>query len=594
MGQPTSPVRVSSGTSGGGARSGASALGGATLAGVALLAAWLLQPILAPFAWAVALSVPLHRTKTRLLARTEGVTVAGALAAVAARAAKFVLGPVFSLLDGYVSAYARAIASPAPDQNPAVSFVLSSDPEPWSLWTFKWSLRYSLLASLFSPNAFVRNATAFSLVAFLSTYFTLKLSTKDAVNSSSTTSTPAVPAQANSNMPPKHFWNNRITTLLVCALVAAPLSTAAFFTNSLISVTPDLIHSAVIFMANPIPPHVPKPKGLVASVPDLGIRSWILENGISEVRKAVLDTCNAELARSFPPYLRSDGVLVQNVTCVDMATTAMGGLAIYEEVVYGESKEANANAALNSTESKSAAAAVFRKRFPRVAEVIELAAYGRRLKVAGKLGGAIAEVRWMGPEAFLLSSSVNPPVKRDDSDDEPAESETVILERGTLEDYDPTSAVAGVLGPLVADGGFAALVFFSTIWVLIASDIGVSGYLSKMVGKDLSSALTDPLINSYNLNMHLFFFRIYLTHLCSCMFFPKGTEGFQALMPFLAFAATLLPMFPPFLPLGVLPAVVLFLAYKAPLAAVAVLYVQMFWSPEPDILNAEMGQDGIA
>ncbi|KAI8620209.1 hypothetical protein BC830DRAFT_597272 [Chytriomyces sp. MP71] len=647
MGQPppaakaTSPIRSGSSGVGAGVGFGSGAGGGLvgvqrhlfSLAAVCVflaLSVYLLRPILVPFVWAVALSVPLHRFKTRLVARVDGMAPGAVGAHAAERLGKFLLGPVFSLLDGYVKAYLRVLAGPndaAAQQDQSGAIVSRQEPEPWSLWTVKWSVRHLLLSSLFSTNPSVRNSTVLALLVFISTYFTFQISARHTQptsqpSNSTTSSTPPSPTQSRPTVP-KQFWNTRITTLLVWTLVLAPLSTALFFTNTLIRVTPDLLHNAVYFLAFPVPAHVPKPQGLLASVPDLGIRAMVLTNGVVEAREMLLKSCDAELALSFPAPSPSR----RNVTCIDAARMAVGGLAVYEEALFGgirgedviaagsgEATAATGNSSgvgVSGGINKTAAAAAFRSRFPQVVEVIELAAYGRRLGMLGKLGPAVAEVRWMGLDAFLPESllirdgkdevagkgDASLPGDADDDDDYAVEEEKKLVEalvaRGNKEDYDPTGSVPGIVGPIVADLAFSGLVFFSTIWVLVASDIGVLGYLAKVTGRELAGAVLNPLVSSFQLNAHLFFFRIFLVHLVSCLAFPKGSEAFSALLPFVAFLATLWPMFPPFLPLGVVPAIVLFVAYKSPLAAAATLYVHLIFSPEGDIVSQEMGVDGI-
>ncbi|KAJ3030197.1 UNVERIFIED_CONTAM: Chitin synthase, class 2 [Siphonaria sp. JEL0065] len=551
---------------GSGVRKGASGLKWFAVAALCLVAALahaLLAPMFVPFAFGAALSVPLHRKKAAVVAKAAKVGAPPSLQMLLVSILSFVFGSVYTLLEAYIKVYERNPVEHA--HRPIVDF--REEALPWPLFVLKWTIRATLLILSWSSASFRASLllVAAGLVALR--FASIHLN-------SAPTENPASPPLPPAKL--KELWNEKITSLYIYSLVVLPLLATAFFANNLIAASPDLLYAGVSFIANPVPTHTPNPYSVI---PDVGIRKLVLQYGVAEARAHAIKLLDAELSLSFPG---------RNVSCVDAAKIALGGFQVYKEKLYGvkatDSSVVSSSSSLAST--SAASAEQFRARFPQVVEVIELAAYGRRIETLLKLGPAIAEVRWMGPDAFSFTLAV---------EDKTSSSYSSYHADGISEaSLDPTGSVLGVVGPFFADLGFFSLVFFSTLGVLIYSDLGVHGYVARLVGKDLAAALIEPLDAAFLLNMDLLIFRVCLTHAVSIFVFPGNSVGLQVLLPFIAVAATLMPMFPIFLPLGIIPAVILFVVFNSPWAALLVVYVQMFWSPEQTIVDQHMGLDGIA
>ncbi|KAI9327091.1 hypothetical protein BDR26DRAFT_876063 [Obelidium mucronatum] len=561
--QATSPR---AGTSGGDAKKGAALwFAIAAFCGLAALARHLLVPMAAPFFAAALLSVPLHRAKSGAVLRAMKVGAAPNVAQLVAHVLRFVLGPAFDLFEGYVALYVRA---PSPNQqqqqHPVVDFE-DDLAQPWPLFMLKWSLRATLVSLLWNSPSF--RATILLVAAGLLTYRFAMIH----LNASNSTTAPAP-------IPPsklKDMWNSSITSLYIVSLVVLPILATVFFVNNLIVASPDLLYAGVSFIANPVPAYTPNPYSVI---PDVGVRKLVLAYGVTEARAHIISALDAELSLSYPN---------RNVSCVEAAKIALGGFQVYKEKLYG------APSSVDQLTPSSASAEQFRARFPQVVEVIELAAYGQRIEALLKLGPAIAEIRWLGPDAFSFTLSV---VDKSNSTSASSSLPSAPYHGSNVSqaELDPTGEVAGIVGPFFADLGFTCLVFFSTLGVLVYSDVGVHGYTAKLIGKELAAALIQPLDSAFLLNMDLLIYRVFLTHLVSTLVFPGGSATLQVLLPFVAVAATLLPMFPIFLPLGIVPAALLFVLFGSPWAAVVVLYIQMVWSPEQTIVDLHMGVDGIA
>ncbi|KAJ3064675.1 hypothetical protein HDU98_011947 [Podochytrium sp. JEL0797] len=503
----------------------------------------LLLPILAPFAFAVALSVPLHAAKKHQVEINSHANKDPRGWAAVTEVLLFLLGPVYSLFESYIALYARL---PVSGQTRRAQVAFEEAAQPWPLFMLKWSLRVTLIQLLWTTPSFRAAALLIAAGLVAIRFATIHLDTSRP---------PAV-------IPPavlKEKWNGIITTRYILSLILLPLLTTAFFVNNLISATPNILYTGVSFLANPIPHHVKNPYTII---PDLGIRSLLLEHVATEGRIFAIKAIDAHLSLSFP---------TQNNSCVEASKMAMGGFQIYKQTLLGAS-------APHPTDPASAEH--FRARFPQVSEVIELAAYGRRFEMLVKLGPAVAEVRWMGPDAFSLTPTLNR---------EPFYETSV-----SKESLDPTPAIPSLLGPFVAALGFNSLVFFSTLAVLVSSDLGVSGHLALLTGKEISLSLLDPLAASFHMNLDLLVFRVGLVHLANLLLFPGDSLPLQSILPFAAVACTLFPLFPPLLPLGVGPAVALYIGYNNALAAAAVLYIHLIWNPEGAIVTGHMGTDGIA
>ncbi|KAJ3131108.1 hypothetical protein HK100_006793 [Physocladia obscura] len=490
-----------------------------------VLCAKILAPIGFAFASAVALSVPLHYSKPAL---ATFITSSSFIEACV----RFIVGPsTTELVTAYIDAFSSTTTHFESHRSPIVT--PASEPfVPVSLLLLRWALRFSVAELLWTSVEF----RTFALIAG-SIAVSIKLFFKPTIRPSTST-TVVLGSQKHTNL--------QLTAILISSLVVFPTIVTVYFTNALIHASPDILYSVVSFIANPAPSYIPDPHAII---PDFGARKLVFELGVPQIQSYLIDAIDSTLAISYPG---------KNISCVDGAQIALSW---------------------NNDESNQK----FRAKFPQTIEAIELVKKGQKIKALIATGPAIAEIRWMGPDAFSFTISSTDSV--------------YINSTISKQSLDPTNSIIQAITPILGDLAFFALVFFSTLWVLVDSELGVSGYASKLFGGNgaaLGSALAKPLAASFKMNLHILVFRLSVIHLINLLILPASTRAFQATLPFIAGFTTFYPLIPPILALGIAPAIVLFVVFGAPFSAAAIIYVQCIWSPESNILQEFLGTDGIA
>ncbi|KAJ3351842.1 hypothetical protein HDU83_008568 [Entophlyctis luteolus] len=501
----------------------------------------LLSPILVPFAWAVLVSVPLHSAKVSLAQDLMDSSILDLIS-------EFLLGPLHSLITGR----SRKVTV-----NPIVAAANAAATELWSVFLAKWAVRISLMQLMYTNRTVCAACVALAAggLSYLSFF---------------PPPTVRTPAQTYSAVRSAYSY---ASFFLILSLVIVPTIPAVYFTDNLISVSPELLHSGISFIAEPVPSHTPNAR---IPVRDLGVRRAILEFGVTEARNLLINYVDAELAISFPN---------RNVSCVEAAKLAMGGFQIYHDAMFNDKESGVAvikkDLVVNGwgDSGYGAAAEHFRARFPQVVEFIQFAARGQRISALLAAGPAVAEIRWVGIDAFTFSVSTK--------------SNQIFEDTVPKESLDPTTKLPAIVLPFLGDLAFGSFVFFSTVAVLVSSELGIVGYATQLFGDQLASAVLDPVSASLNLVFHILLFRLAFTHLISMLILPASSLPFQALLPFIATGVTIFPVISPVVALGIAPAIILFVVFNAPLAAAASLILQIFLTPEATILQAFMGTDGI-
>jgi hypothetical protein len=266
--------------------------------------------------------------------------------------------------------------------------------------------------------------------------------------------------------------------------------------SQLLNEAPQVIGITLEYLVNGIePPVYPNPKSFPA--PDLGLRSFALSQ-LSDLRPTILSALDTNIVSQwYPPEL--------NITSLDIAEVAYDGWKLYEAAQRVHQSH-GANSKLNSTTTASKAieavhkdgerASLFLSKFLQVSEAVVLAANGQTLRSLMLVGPAIGEVRWMGQAAFSRSASggAGASFSSGKAASSTASASATMLGGGqgsssfktsstttnedddtlrpSKESLDPTGALPGIILPFLGEAIFAALVFFSTIGVLVAGEDG--------------------------------------------------------------------------------------------------------------------------
>ncbi|KAI9366183.1 hypothetical protein DFJ73DRAFT_164928 [Zopfochytrium polystomum] len=316
-------------------------------------------------------------------------------------------------------------------------------------------------------------------------------------------------------------------------------------------------------------------------LPNYGLRDSIFSFA-PEVRAAILSAADSQLEALYPGL---------NVTAEEAARVALGGWHVY---LHTKVKSNSGAAKIVSASGWETSAEVFKSRFPQSADAIERLANRQYFSAMAHVGPAIGEIRWMGPAA--LSESIT------------AFGEDDVL-RVSKESLDPTGSLPSIAGPLAIDWIFAALVFYSTLWVLVASeDGGVRYYVSKLLGSRLTDALIDPVNRSLVMNAQLLICRMTLSQLVSLLLLPEKRvlsiawpmaheqpHFLTAVSPLLAFVTTWAPAVPPILTMALPVSLLSFILYGSSIRSIGVFlaYAWYIFTVEPTILEAGVGTDGI-
>ncbi|KAJ1564210.1 hypothetical protein HK405_015526, partial [Cladochytrium tenue] len=301
---------------------------------------------------------------------------------------------------------------------------------------------------------------------------------------------------------PRVYWNTKATTFVILLWTGLIAGGAA------------LISGQALMAAS-------QATGHRRLLPNFGLRDLALSRS-DDLRAIVLTAGDSHLGTVFPDA---------NVTAEEAAWVALGAWHTYllegpeGAAVAGipQDSQANASAAMRTS------ADVFSSRFPQTAEAVIHYARGRTISALSALGPAIGEVRWMGASALSESAASG------------TEGEVPPMERPiggvSREDLDPTNQVLAAVGPVAIDLVFQLLVFYSTLWVLVASEQGgTRHYVAQLLGSRLTAALLEPLDRAVVLNAQLVVCRVSAAQLVAFATMPRGTRGAAAAQAFVAAA----------------------------------------------------------
>ncbi|KAJ3411426.1 hypothetical protein HDV05_002208 [Chytridiales sp. JEL 0842] len=601
----------------------------------------LLRPILAPFLWAVVLSIPLHHMKYHLLTlidpaidggdtanqsqkRDASATVSTAMGMrrLWTYTAKIILGKqIIGLLNSIrgrsSGASPPSTTTASKDQSSSDSIETSSsssnkttvhqeeeEGETWLGFIVKWTIRYFLVRGLvLAESLTVRLATQGALVTFVAGWagWTFLGAQKEG-GRGETEKVVGTPKQPQKKVSTKDAWNGSMTSLVIFGCLFSTLGLSSYFALQLLEQTPAYIGATLTYLLQgpSIPPY-PNPASF--PIPDFGMRHYALSQ-LAAYRPTLLSLLDSKVVSQWYPD--------SNVTALDVVEVAYGGWTLYESAQRMHRppvENFTTTNALDLLSKDGERASMFLSKFPQTSEAIVLAATGRSLGALMMVGPAVGEVRWMGAEAFVEGSSSSSVVEKEEE-----------VGKRSKESLDPTTELPGILVPILLDGLFASIVFFGTLGVLVQTDSGT--YRDPTVERHLTALfrglqlpadpiippsktptpwtqliLTSPLHSSLRLNLTLLLLRtLLLTELVHSFLLPTSARPLKALMPFVAFISTLAPAVPPMVTVGIPTAVSVWVFYGAPLRALLVLAAHLYaaGTVEAAVTVESMGDDGIA
>ncbi|KAJ3106591.1 hypothetical protein HDU97_005956 [Phlyctochytrium planicorne] len=628
------------------------AITGCCLAALVAINFELMKPIIAPFAWALIISLPLHTIKTWLVDlamgpepkvdelnqpadRGLGRFAFGSLG-------EFVFGPLFSLFRSILEAYHRTLSSffssissptktsfqktPVADgSNEKVakeessskheenSKAVASSAEPadplklkktdYALWAVQWSIRVSFLSILWSVqarrNCLVVGATVLcahaGFVVFGQGQGRRKKNHKASVSEQRSKKRAA--------------WNDSITSSLIWASLLGITGTTVYFGNEVVRSLPIATSQLASFVSIP-------PASLSSSLSsDFGIRSSLSQH-VPTIRSILLSTLDSKLNETFPAH---------NISASEVGSIVAAGIGTYDAYLgrvelFAEETRQHHEHAVES----------FRSRFTLISDALRHAAGGDMVAFLGAIGPALGEVRAHGVDAFRVD--IDPhfkkyhEVRRQETGAIPEsrlnESASVVdsdkQERKTIspeeiDRLDPTSELPSILGPKILDLLFSSLVFFSTLGTFVASEKGLKGYLADFLGYSVVESVVEPLSISLSLNVRLFTFRILISYLINEVILgdlslalipsplsPHSTTNpllpLASISPWIAFVSSWAPMAPPLVTLGLPLAFLMYTIVDGSGIRALLVVVVHLWAAavaEGAIILDAMGDDGI-
>lgn len=580
---------------------------------------FLLQPIIAPFLWAVALSVPLHRTKKRAvesllgLGKEEekeqriGASMEDALDLLWGSILKFAFGPFSHMVGSMLRMLSVRVASLASkpihhahDQNDAVipatisqqmteqvapvddSKADSSETDLKTRTTTATTTNIISAATMTTPTPAAapvahRNSDSVHWTSFLiasairatlismawngSAFLIPLLATVLACSAGW-----GLLSSAFSNYLRKprdrEFWNVKVTTFYIWLWTLSVLSISGFFVYRIVAITPQMTGALLELLAKESVPYSPHSGSIFPPVlPEFGIRQQLLSYK-SDVRSLLLSHVQSKLDSAFPQH---------NLTAQEAALVGLGGWHVYEQTfIRRPSASGNTNGSTMSD--------VFRSRFPQTTEAIVHLAKGNHFSALVALGPAIGEIRWMGPSALSHTIEHFDPLGI------------------SKESLDPSGSIPGLLGPSFIDTVFWLLVFYSSLWVLVHSDGGVHYYVAQLIGDNLTDALLVPLDRSIYMNAQLILCRLMITQIVAALLLPTSSGFLAAVTPAVAFMSSWAPAVPPILTMTLPTVFLVFVLHGTPVRALAVLVIHLWYigTIEPLIIRHGMGTDGIS